>query len=466
MSLGLGKKVFLFVLPLAAAITLLFAFQNCTRIKVQDDTLGNSYSSVCKDGDSRVCTSKNGSGTQVCQAGLRTWSDCKIDLCQDGFNLTAGTCVSQPCRAGSPPVSCPTQNGIGERNCKSDSSGYGDCQAQKCDPGFSPISGVCVFTGCTAGQESDCTVYSASNVVIGVGKAVCKSDQSGFGTCAAKNCLSGYNLQGTQCISNVCNPGASESCGAIANGSNNRVCNSTGTAWGQCSIQCLPNFQPSGNSCTPISNVSCTPNTATGPDCGVANAAQAKLLCNALGNGYTPSCKVISCQNDFQQVGDTCACTPGALKPAASCSISNGTGQLACNSGGTGYTDCKLVNCTAPYQPNGNSCQLPPAKITFDKVSPEDSGNEVAYVTIFAEYIGTNGPGDYTFSVSGANCQQKCPSQGSFCWNNAAPGAANQWIRQLNIGIDTAGKTAPFTCNITVNGRISQTIQATVVPTP
>ena len=147
-------------------------------------------------------------GLLILGASYQNCSKIKIDdgtPSQQSANsiLPALTCVP-----GAQPITCTLADGQAARACNADGSAWGDCVATSCNSGYSIVSGVCVFTGCTLGQTSDCVVYDGSLNIIGAGKKTCKPDLTGFGNCTATACVGGYHLSGGVCVVNSCSPGA------------------------------------------------------------------------------------------------------------------------------------------------------------------------------------------------------------------------------------------------------------------
>lgn len=112
------------------------------------------------------------------------------------------TAINQPpvCQPGKSSL-CLVGNSIGSQACKPDGSGYGTCVAHVCPTGFEMKSGCCVPVNCSQCQPTckpgDKALCFVTN---GLGEASCKSDGKGYGACSTIACQSGYKLTDGKCI--------------------------------------------------------------------------------------------------------------------------------------------------------------------------------------------------------------------------------------------------------------------------
>jgi hypothetical protein len=193
---------------------------------------------------------------------------CQGPVCDPG--------ASQPCYEGPPATLGMGLCAAGTQSCLPDGSGWGPCtgqilpQTETCaSPGDDDCNGLVNESGadcsCTPGEETAC--YSAQPSTLGVGvcvggKQVCNVQGNGFGPCAGEiapateSCSAGNdedcdgqaNESGAGC---TCVPGETRSCyegdavtrgiGACHDGI--QTCLASGTAWGPCNGQQLPQLE-------------------------------------------------------------------------------------------------------------------------------------------------------------------------------------------------------------------------------
>jgi len=181
--------------------------------------------------------------TDISNAVMYSWLNQRHPISDDieGCQSLYGAANSTPapvCNADSV-QSCSVSNGYGERVCNSAGSGYDTCQAKSCNTGYSLQNGSCVQNApppvCNAGTKQSC------NISNGYGERTCNSVGSAYGSCQVKSCNSGYTLQNGSCVANTpsqnlyCSPNSTKTC-SVFNGTGVQTCNASGTAYSSCQM--------------------------------------------------------------------------------------------------------------------------------------------------------------------------------------------------------------------------------------
>jgi hypothetical protein len=105
------------------------------------------------------------------------------------------------------------------------------------------------------------------------------------------------------------NTSTTSGCTQPTNGQSKKTCNSTGTAYGACTISCNTGFEVKNGQCVaqpppPI----CTANTSTTSGCTQPTNGQSKKTCNSTGTAYG-AC-TISCNTGFVVQNGQCVAQP------------------------------------------------------------------------------------------------------------------------------------------------------------
>ncbi|MBK8258963.1 MAG: hypothetical protein IPK82_40675 [Polyangiaceae bacterium] len=329
-------------------------------------------------------TGGTGGGTSVCTPG-------EEKPCYNGPDGTLGIGL---CKEGT-------------QTCKANGEGFGDCTGA-----VIPVAETCATLGdddcdgqvnedgegcnCTPGDVQPCYSGPADTMGVGTcsgGQQFCKVDATGFGPCEGEilpesetcltieddDCDGQINEEGDGC---VCVPGTTAPCysgpdgtlgvGICSGGA--AFCNFSGTAYGPCSGEVLPQLETcftaedddcdgqinedgAGCVCTPGSMVPCY----SGPPgtLGVGACQPGNAQCNVLGTGIgacfgetlpqVETCLTAvddDCDGQVNEDGEGCSCAPGATKPCYS-GPSGTQGVGACVAGvqtclpnGSGYGAC------------------------------------------------------------------------------------------------------------------------------
>lgn len=132
-----------------------------------------------------------------------------------------------------------------------------------------PLSSFCISPAATFGQgysyswtkDGLTAPFNANSPCYSIPKvsfadagtySVKVSTSAGSATSTAKldvKCSYGYYQEGTACIPNICNPGATSAC-SDGSGSGTKICNSTGSGYGTCQFDvCNSSYKLSGSQC-------------------------------------------------------------------------------------------------------------------------------------------------------------------------------------------------------------------------
>lgn len=197
------------------------------------------------------------------------------------------------------------------------------CKLIKCQSSHYKEGNQCRVNSCTPNQATyDICTQTIQNASLAKRKKICNTDGSGFSSidiCRAESCLDGYILQNNKCVTdpNRCITGTKrvESCvneiSSAESASKTFTCNSDGSETaGSCVLeQCQSNYNIQGNNC--ILNV-CAPNSKTYETCTtqIPNALRARILktCNNTGSALasTSQCLLEQCATGFIKNGNIC----------------------------------------------------------------------------------------------------------------------------------------------------------------
>ena len=268
--------------------------------------------------------------------------------CSGGFksqNLSSSnlqTLAVLPTCSPTQSQSCEIQNGLGIQFCSASGVALA-CQIESCRAGYKLVNGSCLAVSCTANSTTMC---SENN---GTGNKICNLTGTGFGNCQLNACNTGYNLLNGLCQANACTPNANAICNA-GNGMGNQICNSQGTAFGTCMLtSCnagfnLQNGKCLANACTPTSMMSCAENNGSGTK-----------ICNSTGTGFG-ACQINACSAGYNLMNGVCIANSCIPNTNSVCSANNGSGLHMCNATGTGYGACSLSTCSVGYNLQNGNC--------------------------------------------------------------------------------------------------------------
>ena len=394
----------------------------------------------CDDGN-------NGTNNDVCDGAgscSGTPYGCPgTDACTPSYTQDGSGCI--PNYAG-PGAGCDDgNNGTNNDVC----NGAGSCSGTPYScPGGS---------GCVAGYSQDgsgCNpIYTGPGVGCddgnnGTNNDVCDGAGSCSGTpygCPGTDaCTVGWFQDGSGCIPNYAGPGAG--CNDGNNGTNNDVCDGSGSCSGtpySCpgGSGCVAGYSQDGSGCNPIY-------VGPGVGCDDGNNGTKNDVCNGAGScGGTPyGCPGGStCTPSYSQDGSGCVANHAA--PGSGCNDgNNGTKNDVCNGsggcGGTPYSCPGASGCIAGYSQDGSGCV--PSYATGqacndgNNATKDDvcSGNGACSGTPYSCPGGTACTPSYTQNGSGCIANHAPPGTGC---NDGNPGTSGD---VCDGGGGCAGKAA------------------------
>lgn len=253
---------------------------------------------ICLPGTHRDCSTDSTFGSQTCNEQGTDYGACVLGVCKGGYNNQAGgECVLNTCEPGSV-TPCTAGAAVGLKTCTSQGAGWGACEINGCQQGYTLIDGVCTVQVCTPGTESVC------EFAYGSGVKICNQNGTDYGACNLLGCQSGYYKENGKCLEQKCTPSSQDTC-VGESGTGVKFCYENGRGHGPCQLTaCDPGFKLKGGQCVSVDS------------------------CDA---------------------GETLACTQQF-----------GTGVRTCNTNSGKLGPCELTACNPGYElvnQNGNACK-------------------------------------------------------------------------------------------------------------
>jgi len=329
-------------------------------------------SQSCTPGQTRVCEVTNGGGVATCNTQGSEFGACAINQCGLDFYLNGGSCNAV--RTGEfSPVNNPTKFACTNKppfsSYSSVGSGSNNCE-WTCNSGYFKSGNLCKLQACTPNQTSACAIAN------GTGEKKCSTTGEEYGSCTVKGCGADYFLNGTTCgrtdIGFYSPSGSTENI-ACSNGPANSIYTTRGNGTNSCQWSCSEGFFQSGNSCSPKA---CEPSETI--NCSV-NYGQGVRTCNTTGSGYG-SCFVSTCDVDHFLNGGSCqnvgigSYSPANNKNKISCT-NKPTGSTYTTSG-NGRNNCTWT-CNSGYYLSGNTCKAQVCTPGKDSTCSVSNGNGI-----------------------------------------------------------------------------------------
>ncbi len=407
-----------------------------------DGTTNESCASVCEQGETRPCyggpagTEGVGlcqGGTQKCLAGGSAWSACegrvlpRAEDCSspqdencDGVACQCWPGETQPCAYTGPAGT----EGVGAchsgtRTCDASGTAWSACtgevlpQAEEdcttpvdddCD-GVANETTVCI---CTPNTTRSCYTGPTGTQDVGTcsaGTQTCAASGTAWSTCTGdvkpqpESCANALDEDCNGLVNDalecVCLPGTTESCYTGPTGTSGvglcqtgiRTCEASGTAWGTCQGEVLPQAEedcttPDDDDCDGVANEGtvciCAPNSSqscySGPagTQGVGLCQAGSKTCEASGTAWgactgevlpqTEDCTTFGDDNCDGVVneGTVCVCAPNASRSCYGGPMGTEgvgvcmAGSQQCNTSGTAWGAC-----TGEVTPQSESCTSP-----------------------------------------------------------------------------------------------------------
>lgn len=242
---------------------------------------------LCVAGTHRDCSTSSTNGTQTCNVEGSGYDACVLGDCKQGYNKEGGgECIANICEPATV-TPCTVGAGVGFKTCNSQGAGWGACEINGCQQGYTLINGVCTVQICMPGEESVCEFANGS------GTKICNQDGVDYGSCTLIGCQRGYFPENGQCLEQKCTPSSQDTCVGDG-GTGVKYCYENGRGHGPCHLNsCDPGFKLKNgqcvteDSCEAGETLACTQQFGTGVrTCNTSSHKLGPCELNACNPGY------------------------------------------------------------------------------------------------------------------------------------------------------------------------------------